>query len=224
MCERFTLRSRPADLVEVFELLREPELAPRFNIAPTQQIGVIRQSGNGREWTLMRWGLIPPWSRDGKSGPPLINARAETITSKPSFRIPFQKRRCLIPADGFYEWQKVEGSKVKQPFYIRLTSNGPFAFAGLWESWRRGDEPRVESCTIITTEPNDVMQPLHDRMPVILPTDLYGPWLDPEIDDVDALKGMLQPYPSEEMVAFPISTRVNSPRNEGPECIERLSA
>jgi putative SOS response-associated peptidase YedK len=110
MCGRFTLRTRPADLVEVFDLLRKPELTPRFNIAPTQQIGVIRHSGNEREWTSMRWGLIPPWSRDAKSGPPMINARAETITSKPSFRTAFQKRRCLIPSDGFYEWQKVEGS------------------------------------------------------------------------------------------------------------------
>jgi putative SOS response-associated peptidase YedK len=153
----------------------------------------------------------------------MINAHAETIDTKPAFRTAFKIRRCLIPADGFYEWQRT-GGKATVPHYIRLTSDRPFAFAGLWEACRGEDDEPLVSCTIVTTEPNDVMRPLRDRMPVILPTQLYGPWLDHHIKDVDVLKGMLQPYPPEEMVAFPISTRVNSPRNEGPECIERLSA
>jgi len=172
----------------------------------------------------MRWGLVPSWARDAKSGPPMINARAETIATKPSFRTAFKKRRCLIPADGFYEWKRIEGAKVKQPYHIRLANDRPFAFAGLWES-RRGEEgDRLESCTIITCEPNTLTAGLHDRMPVILPADLYGPWLDPAIEDADALQGMLQPYPAEEMMAYPITTLVNSPRNESPECIVRLSA
>jgi putative SOS response-associated peptidase YedK len=224
MCGRFTLRTPARDLVEIFELLREPDLTPRFNIAPTQQVLVVRPDSKAREWTSMRWGLVPSWARDAKSGPPMINARAETIATKPSFRAAFTKRRCLIPADGFYEWKRIDGAKVKQPHYIRLSNDRPFAFAGLWES-RRGEEgDRLESCTIITCEPNPLMAELHDRMPVILPRDLYGPWLDPAIEDVDALQGMLQPYPAEEMTAYPISPLVNSPRNESPECIVRLSA
>jgi putative SOS response-associated peptidase YedK len=223
MCGRFTLRTPARDLVAVFELLRELDLKPRFNVAPTQQIAVVRQSGNGRELSMMRWGLVPAWARDAKSGAPMINARAETIATKPSFRTAFKKRRCLIPADGFFEWQKT-GGKTKVPHYIRLASDWPFAFAGLWESRRGEDGEPLESCTIVTTEPNDVMRPLHDRMPVILPSDLYGPWLDHRIDDVEAIGGMLRPYPTEEMVAFPISTFVNSPRNDSPECIVRLSA
>jgi putative SOS response-associated peptidase YedK len=223
MCGRFTLRTPARDLVEVFELLHEPELPPRFNIAPTQQVLVVRPANKAREWTSMRWGLVPSWARDAKSGPPMINARAETITTKSAFRTAFKKRRCLIPADGFYEWKRIEGAKVKQPFYIRLADDRPFVFAGLWES-RRGEDGPLESCTIITTGPNALMAELHDRMPVILPQDLYGPWLDHQIEDVDALQGMLQPYPAEEMTAYPISTLVNSPRNENAECIVRLSA
>jgi putative SOS response-associated peptidase YedK len=208
---------------EVTGELREPELTPRFNIAPTQQILVVRPDNKAREWTFMRWGLVPSWARDAKSGPPMINARAETLATKNSFREAFKKRRCLIPADGFFEWQKT-GGKTKVPHYIRLANDRPFAFAGLWET-RRGEEgDRLESCTIVTCQPNALMATLHDRMPVILSADLCGPWLDPAIEDVAALQGMLQPYPAEEMTAFPISTLVNSPRNESPECIARLSA
>jgi putative SOS response-associated peptidase YedK len=223
MCGRFTLRTPARDLVEVFELLREPELTPRFNIAPTQEIAIVREMWGRREVAMLRWGLVPPWARDAKSGPPMINARVETIDTKPAFRTAFKLRRCLIPADGFYEWQRT-GGNTKVPHYIRLTSDRPFAFAGLWEARRGEDDDPLESCTIVTTEPNDVMRPLHDRMPVILPAELYGPWLDHHIRDVDVLKGMLRPYPAEEMLAFPISTRVNSHRNEGPECIQRFSA
>jgi putative SOS response-associated peptidase YedK len=222
MCGRFTLRTPPADLVEIFELLREPDLTPRFNIAPTQQIPVVRPDNEAREWAFMRWGLVPSWARDAKSGPPMINARAETIATKTSFRDAFKKRRCLIPADGFFEWQKT-GGKTKVPHCIRLANDRPFAFAGLWETRRGEEDDCLESCTIITCDPNPLMAELHDRMPVILPPGLYGPWLDHQIEDVDALQGMLQPYPAEEMIAYPIATLVNSPRNESPECIARLS-
>jgi putative SOS response-associated peptidase YedK len=223
MCGRFTLRTPARDLVEIFELLREPELSPRYNIAPTQRIAVVRQDGKTRELSLMRWGLVPVWSKDPKAGPPLINARAETVATKPSFRTALKHRRCLIPADGFYEWQKTN-SKTKIPHYIRMAKDHPFAFAGLWDRWRNGDAEPLESCTIVTTEANELMRSLHDRMPVILPEENYAQWLDPKNEDVPALQSLLRPYPPAEMTAFPISTLVNSPRNDNADCIAKLSA
>jgi putative SOS response-associated peptidase YedK len=223
MCGRFTLRTPARDLVEIFELLREPELSPRYNIAPTQRVAVVRQSGKDREFAAMRWGLVPSWSKDPKAGPPLINARGETVATKPSFRTAFKRRRCLIPADGFYEWQKTD-SKTKIPHYIRMAKDRPFAFAGLWECRQGNDGSALESCTIVTTEANDLMRPLHDRMPVILPEETFAQWLDPKNEDVPELEALLRPYSSTEMTAFPITTLVNSPRNDCPECIARASA
>jgi putative SOS response-associated peptidase YedK len=222
MCGRFTLRTPATDLVEVFELLREPELSPRYNIAPTTRVAVVRQVGKARELSLMRWGLVPSWSKDPKSGPPLINARAETIATKRAFRSAFKRRRCLIPADGFYEWQKTD-ARNKIPHYIRMAKDRPFGFAGLWETWHGADASELESCTIITTEANDVLRPLHDRMPVILPDEEYATWLDPKNEDVPALEELLRPYLAAETSAFPISTLVNSPRNDSPECIAAMS-
>jgi putative SOS response-associated peptidase YedK len=219
MCGRFTLRTPARDLVEVFELLREPELSPRYNIAPTQNVAVVRQDGKSRELSMMRWGLVPAWSKDPKAGPPLINARSETIATKPSFRTAFKRRRCLIPVDGFYEWQKKADSKTKTPHYIRMAKDRPFAFAGLWDRWRNGEGAPLESCTIVTTEANDLMRPLHDRMPVILPEESYAEWLSSKNENVPALEALLRPYAAIQMTAFPISTMVNSPRNERPECI-----
>src|SRR3984885_6551434 len=219
MCGRFTLRTPAHDLVEVFELLREPELSPRYNIAPTQNVAVIRQDGKSRQLSLMRWGLVPTWSKDPKAGPPLINARSETVATKPSFRTAFKRRRCLIPADGFYEWQKQADSKTKIPHYIRMAKDRAFAFAGLWETWHGNDGSALDSCTIVTTDANDLMRPLHDRMPVILPEENFAQWLDPKNENVPELEALLRPYSSGEMTAFPISTIVNSPRNERPECI-----
>ncbi|HEV3300487.1 MAG TPA: SOS response-associated peptidase [Planctomycetaceae bacterium] len=172
MCGRFTLRSNASDLVEVFTLLREPELTPRFNIAPTTQVAVVRQDGKHRELVSMRWGLVPSWSKDPKAGAPLINARGETVATKPAFRSAFKKRRSLIPADGL-----IEGAKVKQLHFIPLADDRPFRFAGLWESRRGEEDDRLESCSIVTCEPNSLMAELHDRMPVIPPADLYGPGL-----------------------------------------------
>jgi putative SOS response-associated peptidase YedK len=170
---------------------------------------------------MLRWGLIPSWARDARIGATLINARADTLTTKPSFRTALKRRRCLIPADGFYEWKKGEG-KTKQPYYIRLKKEHPFAFAGLWEHWEGPDNSAIESCTIVTTDANDTLRPLHDRMPVILRKEDYDQWLDSKADDSTKLSELLKPYSSEEMTAFPISTLVNNARNESAQCIEPL--
>ncbi|HEV8066882.1 MAG TPA: SOS response-associated peptidase [Planctomycetaceae bacterium] len=221
MCGRFTLRTPARDLVEIFELLREPELTPRYNIAPTQQIATVRQAGTHRELSMMLWGLIPLWADTPEVDYSTINARGETVAKKPTFRQSFAKRRCLVVADGFYEWQKTNGRK--QPFFIHMKDDRPFAFAGLWDCWKRGNQA-IESCSIIVTEANELVRPIHDRMPVIMAHEDYARWLDPKNQDVQALQGLLRPYPAEEMTAYPISTLVNSPRNESPECVVRLSA
>ena len=222
MCGRFTLRTPADELARLFTDLHCPDLGlfrPRFNIAPTQNVQVVRAAAHdgGVEYATLRWGLVPSWSKS-LTGPPLINARSETVAEKSSFRTAFRRRRCLIPADGFYEWQAVT-PKQKQPQYITLRSGQPFAFAGLWESWQPPDGPRIESCTILTTAANDLMQQFHDRMPVILSPAEYALWLDAELTDPAALLPMLDQYPAEEMTAFPVSTLVNSVRNDSPELI-----
>jgi putative SOS response-associated peptidase YedK len=220
MCGRFTLRTSPAEIAEIFALLREPELVPRYNIAPTQQVAAIRPAGGGRELSMLAWGLVPAWSKSPKGGPPLINARGESVATKPSFRDAFRKRRCLIPADGFYEWKKT-GPRSKQPYYIRVRGGRPFAFAGLWEHWEAADGAALDSCTIITTDANEALRDLHDRMPVILPPDSYDEWLDPNAANPAELERLLVPYPAAEMDFYPIRTTVNNARNETPACIER---
>jgi putative SOS response-associated peptidase YedK len=169
---------------------------------------------------MLRWGLIPSWAKDPAIGMKLINARAETVAEKPSFRKSFKQRRCLVLADGFYEWQK-EG-RVKQPYYIRLKSERPFAFAGLWDHWADADEKTIESCALLTTEPNELMAPIHHRMPVILNPDAYDDWLDPDQQDVARLVTLLGPYPAGEMVANPVSRLVNNARFDDPRCVEPL--
>lgn len=223
MCGRFTLRTPAADLVRIFELLRSDELQPRYNIAPTQPVAIIRETPKGRELSLVHWGLIPSWSKDPSIGSRMINARAESVASKPSFRSAFRRRRCLIPADGFYEWRKVS-AKAKQPYLIGRADWRPFAFAGLWEHWTGPDGGEIESCTIITTEANELLQPLHDRMPVILEPEEYADWLDPAINDAERLQPLLDPYPPDLMALYPVSTTVNNPRNEHPACIKPLDA
>jgi len=221
MCARFTLRTRPADLLEVCALLHAPKLTPRFNIAPTQEIAVVRQVGTHRELSMMHWGLIPFWAEDPDVGSGTINARAETVARNATFRHAFAKRRCLVVADGFFEWRETKGRK--QPYFIHLKHDRPFAFAGLWDRWKQGDQA-IESCSIIVTDANAILAPIHDRMPVILPNEDYSCWLDPKNDDVAALVKLLRPYPAAEMIAYPISTFVNSTQNEGPKCIVKLSA
>ena len=199
-----------------------PNLPPRYNVAPTQRVPIVRraQDNVARELAQVRWGLIPLWAKDETIGAKMINARGEGIDAKPSFREAFKRgRRCLIPADGFYEWQK-EGS-AKQPWRITLADGGTLAFAGLWERWEKApDGVPVESCTIITTAANALVATLHDRMPVILPAAAYGPWLGEVSASSRELLALLMPYPPDAMRAYPVSTVVNSPKNDGPECVE----
>jgi putative SOS response-associated peptidase YedK len=218
MCGRFTLTADINALQTSFPWLNiPPEITPRFNIAPTQPVAVVPNDGKNK-LDFFNWGLIPSWAKDPQIGNRMINARAETLAEKPSYRTAFRRRRCLVLADGFYEWQQT-GGKSKIPMYIRLASGSPFAFAGLWEIWNSTDGSNILSCTIITTQPNELMQKIHNRMPVILPSDAYSLWLDPGEQDPTRLSNLLQPYPASEMNAYPVSTLVNSPSNDNPQCI-----
>jgi putative SOS response-associated peptidase YedK len=216
MCGRYTL-TRPAKVVaDAFGAFDAPETEPRYNVAPTQPALAVRQSGERRECVLLRWGFVAPWSA-GKSGPPLINAMAETAASKPVFRESFATRRCLVPADGFYEWL-AEGKK-RQPYLFSLRDGGLFAFAGLWQVQQNQGEWSGAVC-ILTTEANELVQPVHGRMPAILPPDAYDSWLDPATADAERLAELLRPYPASEMASRAVSAAVNSARNEGPRCVE----
>lgn len=218
MCGRFTLRSSMSDVAKVFAVAHEGEVAPLFNIAPTQNVMAVRAAADGpRELCSLRWGLVPSWADDLSVGNRMINARAESVATKPAFRRAFKTRRCLIVADGFYEWQKA--GRQKQPHYIRLKSDRPFGFAGLWETWAKGDAP-VETCCVITTTANELVAPIHDRMPVIVPPDAYEQWLRLDVQDVDLLQSLLRPYPAAEMTAYPVGTRVNNPTYSAADCIE----
>ena len=220
MCGRFALTVDPADLQEAFPEFHFPSrYAPRFNIAPTQPVLVLPNDGTVQT-DFFTWGLIPSWAKDPSIGSRLINARAETLAEKPAFRSAFRYRRCLILADGFYEWQLQPGAKLKIPHFIRLKSGKPFAFAGLWERWAPPDGSEVRSTVIITTEPNELMARLHNRMPVILPPDAYTQWLDPSPHQPAELEKWLVPFPSKEMDAYPVSTLVNRPENDRPEIIQ----
>ncbi|MFL6058639.1 MAG: SOS response-associated peptidase [Rubrobacteraceae bacterium] len=217
MCGRYTLASPTERLAEEFGVdASSIELAPTYNVAPTQKVAVVLEEGGQRRLDVLRWGLIPPWADDPGIGSRMINARSETAPGKPSFRRAFRERRCLIPADGFYEWQRTNGAK--QPYYIHMEDGRPFAFAGLWESWSKG-EGEIRTCTILTTGANALVGEVHDRMPVILAHDAYDVWLDPA-SERDELTGLLAPYPEDEMEAYPVSRFVNSPSNNDPRCIE----
>jgi putative SOS response-associated peptidase YedK len=219
MCGRFTLTTPAQALAVQFDLAEVPALEPRYNIAPTQPVAAVRVGSESeeRELVLMRWGLIPFWAKDSSIGARMINARSETVAEKPSFRNAFRRRRCLVPADGFYEWQKLDGAK--QPVYVSLQDRDAFAFAGLWERWENPDNGVVESCTLLTCEPNELLRPIHSRMPVILSPRDYSLWLDREVNEPERLQALLYPYPSGRMQAYAVSRYVNSPRNEGPDCI-----
>ena len=217
MCGRFTLRAPASVVAEQFAVFAMPPFTPRFNIAPTQPAPVVRMAPE-RELVALRWGLIPGWAKDPAIGSRLINARAETVAEKPAFRAAFRRRRCLVVADGFYEWQR--RGTAKQPYFIHLRDDRPFAFAGLWESWEASGEGPLETCTILTTEPNALVSPLHDRMPVILPPEAYDAWLDPANEDVGRLATLLRAYPAEAMAAYPVGAYVNSPTHDGAKCIE----
>jgi len=221
MCGRFTLTVSARLLADLFDIDNMPDVHPRYNIAPTQPVVIIRTSADdAREAASVHWGLIPSWAKDRKIGARMINARGETVASKPSFRNAVRKRRCLIPADGFYEWQKL-GDR-KQPHHIRFTDRRPFAFAGLWERWQENEKKSVDSCTIITTTPNELVAKIHDRMPVILNPKDHGEWLEPNQLAGSRLDELLTPHPPDEMEAIAVSPMVGNPRNEVPECIEPL--
>ena len=219
MCGRFTLTVDPADLQDAFPGFAVPaEMAPRYNIAPSQPVAVIANNAKN-EIEFFKWGLIPSWAKDPKIGNRMINARAESLAEKPSFRTAYKKRRCLILADGFYEWRKEPGRKTKTPMYIRRKDGAPFAFAGLWEAWRASDDKPILSCTIITTTPNSLVEKIHDRMPVILKPEAYEGWLSPAEQKPESLSELLKPYPASPMTTYPVSKLVNSPRVDSPECI-----
>jgi putative SOS response-associated peptidase YedK len=223
MCGRFCLTANPAELEEIFTGFKFPEqFAPRFNIAPTQPVLAIPNDARNTADFLL-WGLIPSWSKDPSIASKLINARGETIAEKPSFRGGFKYKRCLIPTDGFYEWKAQPGTKTKTPYFIHMKDRKPFAFAGLWDEWQSPDGGALRTCTIITTEPNDLMKPLHNRMPVILHQKDYADWLDPAPRAPDSLLHLIRSYPADEMSAYPVSTMVNSPANDRAELILPLN-
>lgn len=220
MCGRFVIELTPDLVATFFGLASVPVLPPRYNVAPTQIVPVIRQGVDGeRRLVMMRWGLIPAWAKEVGAG--LINARAETVNEKPSFRQAFRQRRCIIPASGFYEWQKVGKGNV--PYYIRMIDGAPMPFAGIWESWRAPEGQVLESCAILTTNANATVAPIHERMPVILSPDAFLPWLDPNLHDAAHLTALLAPCPPGHVEVYPVSSLVNSPANDSPACIEPVS-
>ena len=236
MCGRYSQRMSWSDLHELMDLVGPPlNLRPRYNVAPSQDVAVVRAVPDGRTLAMLRWGLIPAWAKDQTIGHKLINARSETAAQKPSFRSAFRHRRCLIPADGFYEWQRspprtaIRGGRTRQPWLFGLRGGAPFAFAGLWERWtvpegaaltgslaERSPGDAVETCTILTAAANDTVAPVHGRMPVILPPDAWDAWLAGE-------EVPLGPYPADAMTAWPVSTHVNRPANDDPRCVEPIS-
>ena len=241
MCGRYTSTSAPADLARVFAVdeVKVEELPLRYNVAPTQDVYAVaerrpKEEGQGRRRQLgaFRWGLVPYWAKSPAAGNKMINARAEGIETKNAYKRPLLRRRCIIPADAFYEWQvRAEGGKGsarkknKLPYVIRHKDGTPMAFAGLWEFWRPPDEPDAEpirSCVIITTRANNLVAPIHDRMPVILPPEAWDAWLDPANQNLAAIQSLLIPAPADEFEAFPVSTRVNDVANEGPDLVDPL--
>jgi len=231
MCGRFASTTPPDQLAKYFaaeasEALLEQDQLQNFNVAPTQGVYTVYEDGGTRRLDAFHWGLVPFWAKDPKIGSRMINARSETLAEKNSFKRPFARRRCIIPADGFYEWKKIEGQKKKQPMYMSRVDGEPFAFAGLWEVWKdknhtddNGDPLELYSCTIITGDPNEKVAEVHDRMPVMLPPDKWDVWLDRDNHDIDQLQGFLVPAPAQLIQLHPVSTDVNNVRNNGPELI-----
>ncbi|BAU66413.1 hypothetical protein STA3757_38170 [Stanieria sp. NIES-3757] len=224
MCGRFTQTSSSSEIAKAFDLADVPPLEPQYNIAPTQQVATILRSDpeREREFRWLRWGLIPNWAKDRSIGNKLINARAETVAQKPSFKSAFCHSRCLIIASGFYEWQQQENRK--QPYYIQKKDRSPFAFAGLYSTWKSQEGETLYTCTIITTEANELMKPIHKRMPVILEFTDYDLWLDPTVQQPELLQSFLQPYNSDKLKAYPVTPLVNQPRNNTPECLKSIES
>jgi putative SOS response-associated peptidase YedK len=217
VCNRYRLTHSKQYLAERFQAWDEIEDSPRYNIAPTQPVLTVRkeQGKKSRKFTTMRWGLIPSWATDMKIGNQTLNARSETVTTAPSFRESILTKRCLIPADGFYEWRPM--GSVKQPYCFEVGEGDLFALAGLWDQWKSPDDEIIESCTILTTTPNSLVADMHDRMPVIVTPDKYEVWLDPDVTDFDAIRDILKPYDADQMRRYPVSTKLNNSQNEGAE-------
>jgi len=216
MCGRFTLATDLNAVAKAFGVTPSLQSPPRYNVAPTQEVVSILRNGSAHmEW--LQWGLIPSWAKDETIGAKMINARAETLAEKPSFKRLLRSKRCLVVADGFYEWKKEQGGKI--PMYITLKDGSPFAFAGLWDLWHSPDGRDIRTCTLVTTQPNTLVASIHDRMPVILSADARDMWLDTALQDEQALLPLLAPYPAEGMTARAVSRLVNNPRSEGAELI-----
>ena len=227
MCGRY-VSSSSATVLESYLAIDEVKAEPldeSYNVAPTDEVYAVVERDQKRLLGTMKWGLVPWFSKDPKTGAKMINARAESVPTKPAFRRAFEKRRCLIPADGFYEWKKPEDGGKKIPYFIHGTDGRPIVFAGLWEVWRESEDSEpLRTCTIITTSANDLLRSIHDRMPVVLPPERWEEWLDPTNDDLDGLRGLMVPAPNDLLELYPISTKVNSVRNDGPELLEPLES
>ncbi|MFZ1027252.1 MAG: SOS response-associated peptidase [Limnoraphis robusta] len=218
MCGRFSLSCSAEQIAEIFLLSEIPELTPRYNIAPTQFIATVSQNSKSenRQFNWMRWGLIPSWAKDTKMGAKLINARVETVTEKASFRQAIRQRRCLILADGFYEWQTEKDQK--QPYYFHLENHQPFAFAGLWERWKSPENQEIISCTILTTEAHEEMRSIHHRQPIIIPENLYSQWLNPQLTEPQEILPLLTSQAA--LKHYPVNLVVNKPSHDEPDCIQ----
>lgn len=221
MCGRYTLNHTTQQITTRFQVT-EPlaDAQPRYNIAPSQPVLVVTEN-SPRALRAMQWGLIPSWAKDPAIGNKMINARAETLAEKPSFKTALVRRRCLIPADGFYEWQKM--GAAKQPMRIHRKDDALFGFAGLWDVWRSPEGAQIQTCTIITVGPNELMAPIHNRMPAILRAEEEAIWLSPSTQNVPELLAMLKPYPEEELEAYAVSRAVNAPTVDDPICIQSLA-
>lgn len=230
VCGRYTSTTAPADLAAHFDAdeVVATDLGARYNVAPTDEVYAVARSSRGpTRLGSFRWGLVPFWAKDLSVGSRMINARAETVLEKPAFRRPLERYRCIIPADGFYEWQALPDRKKKQPWYIQRADGDVLAFAGLWSAWRpdeESDEGRIVSCTILTTEANDAVAPIHDRMPVVLPPSAWAEWLDPANPDVESLHRLLVPSPSGLLTLRPVSEAVSDVRNDGPHLLDAVPA
>jgi putative SOS response-associated peptidase YedK len=221
MCGRYLLATPAEAIARWFDFDDAPVIPPRYNVAPSQTVPVVRMAEDRtrRECVLVRWGLVPSWAKDTNFNASTLNARAETLAEKPAFRTSFRRRRCLVPADGFYEWKEV-GKKHKQPHVIRPLDGQPLAFAGLWDCWQAPGGETLQSMTIVTTSANALLRPLHERMPVILPPEHYALWLDPRLQKADELLPLLVPYPDALLAVLPVSSYVSNARHEGPRCAE----
>jgi len=221
MCGRYALKTSVPEIARILGAAESVEFPPSYNVAPTRKVPVCRVSETGaRELALLRWGLVPHWAHAVDDKYRMINARAESVASKPAFRTPFRRRRCLVPADGYYEWKAI--GKRKQPYFICMQDEAPFFLAGLWDRWDKGEDDPVESFAIVTTTANDLGAEVHERMPVILKPERHDVWLDPAVQDTAVLTPLLDPYAGGGMTLRPVSTYVNSPRNDGARCAEAL--